>query len=290
MGIPEHLICLILYVTNRSYVRVEDELSINFNVSKGVRQGCILSAILFNIYGEWIIRKVTENWNGGVSIGGKLISNLRYADDTTIIANSEEEMALLLQKIETASTEVGLRLNRAKCQLMIVNRAGAYPQNPQIIHNIEVKNEVIYLGALISNKGGEIKRRLGLAKSAMGRLIKIWKDHHISKYTKMRLVRTIIFPIATYGSETWTLNAACRKRIEAFEMTCWRKMLQIHWTARRTNQSIIQELKISPKDHLLANIQRRILKYFGHVIRSDVLEKLTVEGRSTENAEEVAHR
>lgn len=96
----------------------------------------MFSLLLFNAYWEWILRKVTENWNGGVSIGGKKISNLRYADDTTLLASSEEEIAEILQRIEEVSEEAGLRLNRAKCSLMVVNRQGVlsqqFPRIPDI--------------------------------------------------------------------------------------------------------------------------------------------------------------
>ncbi|KMQ89431.1 endonuclease-reverse transcriptase [Lasius niger] len=92
------------------------------------------------------------------------------------------------------------------------------------------KKEVIYLGVRISNKGhceGKIKRRIGMAGNALSGLTIIWKDHHISKETKKRLVQALVFPIATYDSESWTINVAYRRRFKAFEMTCYRKMLQI---------------------------------------------------------------
>lgn len=284
MGVPKHLIFLIssLYTQNKAYVRVEDQLSRQFNVGKGVRQGCVLSPLLFNIYGEWIIRKATENWNGGVSIGGRKISNLRYADDTTILANTEEEMELFLRRVEHFSGEAGLKLNRSKCCLMVIDRAEVLPRRFDLIPDIERKEKTIYLGACISNKGGseeEIKRRIGMAKSALTKLVKIWKDHNIRKKTKKRLVQTLIFPIATYGSESWTLNAACRRRIEAFEMVCYRRMLRIPWTDHRTNVSILEELQITDNERLLPTIQRRILKFFGHVIRRDSIEKLIIQGK-----------
>lgn len=96
---------------------------------------------------------------------------------------------------------------------------------------------------------------------------------------KIRLLKTLAFPIATYGTESWTLNAACRRRIEAFEMTSFRRMLRIPWTAHRTNISILQELKLEPKDHLLSTVQRQILKFFGHIVRSDGIKKLVIQGK-----------
>lgn len=191
-------------------------------------------------------------------------------------------MAMLLQRIKTFSEEAGLKLNVPKCCLMIVDRRNVIPRPLQHIPDIQLKDEVIYLGVSISNVGGcenEIKRRFGMAKSALASLTKIWKDHHISKETKKRLVQTLIFPIATYGSESWIVNAACRRRIEAFEMTCYRRMLRIPWTARRTNASILQELNINSNTRLLPSIQQQILKFFGHIIRRDGFEKLMIQGK-----------
>lgn len=89
----------------------------------------------------------------------------------------------------------------------------------------------------------------------------------------------MVFPIATYGSESWTINAECQNRIEAFEMFSYRRMLRIPWTDRRTNRSIIEELRVAPKDRLISSIQRNILKYFGHTLRANGLEKLAIEGK-----------
>lgn len=263
---------------------VDGDLSSGFSVGKGIRQGCVLSPLLFNTYGEWIIRKATENWNGGISIGGRKISNLRYADDTTFLA-SLEEMAEILQCIEEVSNEAGLRLNRAKCSLMVVDRSGVLPQRFPRIPDNERKRGVVYFSARITNNGdceGEIKSRIGMAKSALARLTKIWKDHQISKATKARLVNALVFPIATYGSETWTINAACRRRIEAFEMICYRKMMRIPLTAHRTNVSILNELNIRERNRLLPIIQRRILAFFDHVIRRDGMERFCIQGKVVE--------
>jgi hypothetical protein len=202
MGTPEYLVCFIynLYIANRSYVRIEDTLSYHFKVSKGVRQGCVMLPVLFNIYEEWIIRKATEGWEGGVVTGGRQILNLRYADDTTLMAKTEEEIANLLQCIEKISGEVGLKLNRSKC-LLKVDRAGVYPENPMYTTDIQMKSEVIYLGARISNKGdsmGEIKRRISIAKEVIMKLTKFWKDHNIIKVTKVRLIHILVFPVVMY--------------------------------------------------------------------------------------------
>lgn len=117
-----------------------------------------------------------------------------------------------------------------------------------------------------------------MAKGAMGKLTKVWKDRNITKNTKARLVRTLIFSIFLYGVETWTIKESERKKIDAFEMWCWRRMLRIPWTAKRANVSILNELSI--KDRLSTTCYRRILQFFGHIARRDpdCLEKLVVVG------------
>ncbi|KAL4083848.1 hypothetical protein QTP88_029164 [Uroleucon formosanum] len=273
MRVPEHLIAIIkiIYTNGQAHVRVESDLSESFRVGQGVKQDCVLSP------------HATQEWNGGVSIGGKKISNLRYADDTVLLAKTEMEMANLLELVEKFSNEAGLKLNRSKCSIIAVDRTRTLPLTFNLIPNIDRKDNVIYLGALLSNKGGleeEIKRRVGMAKAAIAKLVKIWKDHDIRKGTKLYLMKTLIFPIMIYGSESWTLNSSCQRRIEAFEMIAYRRMLRIPWTDHRTNVSIVQELNIQPQDRLLMTIQSQILKFFGHVMRRDGIEKDIIQGKN----------
>lgn len=141
----------------------------------------MLSLLLFNIYGEWIIRKATEDWQGSESTGGTQISNLRYADDIIILANTEKEMALFLQRIEHYSSEAGLKLNYTKWHMMVVDREGILPHKCPLLADIERKENVIYLGACITNKGDSEEEIERMAKSAVTKLTKIWKDHHIRK-------------------------------------------------------------------------------------------------------------
>lgn len=117
-----------------------------------------------------------------------------------------------------------------------------------------------------------------MGKSAMSRLHKIWRSRTISNTVKERLVRSLIFAIFLYGSETWTIRIAERRRIDAFEMWCWRKMLRVSWTENRTNNSILQQLGI--KTRLSAICSQRILQFFGHVARrgGENLERLMISG------------
>ena len=108
MGVPAHVVDLVesLYRLNSMVVRVDGEKSEAFQAQQGVHQKCILSPQVFNIYGEYIIREALEHWTGGISIGGRRISNLRYADDTTLIASDDEEMAELVNLVKIASEKL----------------------------------------------------------------------------------------------------------------------------------------------------------------------------------------
>jgi len=105
------------------------------------------------------------------------------------------------------------------------------------------------MGSLIDKQGhcaSEIKRRLVSGRMAMGKLERVWKDRDISQSTKLRIVKTLVFPVATYGCETWTIKKGERRKITAFDMWCWRRMLRIPWTARRTNASTWKQLDVEP--------------------------------------------
>ncbi|VEN34293.1 unnamed protein product [Callosobruchus maculatus] len=204
------------------------------------------------------VRDVLDNWNGGTTIGGSKISNLRFADDTTFIAASQEELVALLDILEQHSAAYDLGINYNNTKVMIVNRE----------HD---KHRAI-------NCENEIRRRIQQARVAMTKLTKIWRDRNITKATKMSLVQSLVFSIFLYASETWTVRKADRARIDAFEMWTCRRMLRAPYTAHRTNVSTLDEVG-SPK-RLSSIVSTRILTFFGHIHRSDNMEKLVVQGHA----------
>lgn len=283
MGVPQHLIFLIkqLYESNTARVRIDGYMSGQATTKKGVRQGCVLSPMLFNIYSEFVMRQVLDGWDGGVTIGGTKISNLRFADDTTLIAASQGELLNLLNILEQHSAACGLSINYSKTKVMIVDRE--HDNHPEItsVGRCQVVQSFVYLGSLIDNSGGcevEVRRRIQQARSAMTKLTKIWRDNNITKATKMSLVQSLVFSIFLYGSETWTVRKSDRQRIDAFEMWTWRRMLRVPYTAHRTNVSILSELG-NPK-RLSSIVSTRILTFFGHIHRSGNMEKLVVQGHA----------
>ena len=138
-------------------------------------------------------------------------------------------MNALLQRVEIESKLLGLEINRSKTKIMIIDRANRMPLN-EVQLGLETVHDFVYLGSCITENGNceiEIRRRIGMAKTAMSKLDKVWKNRAITKMTKLRLVKTLVFSIFLYGVETLTLKNNERQKIDAFEMWCWRKLLGI---------------------------------------------------------------
>ena len=160
-----HLVILLkeLYFNQVVTVRTEFGKTDTIAIGKGVRQGCILSPILFNIYAESKMREALNNWDGGVKIGGHIISNLRYADDTTLLSSTEADLTELLERVKMASEKAGLYLNVAKTKLMATREIGTVKLNGE---EVEVVDKFQFLGVMITKDAAcenEIKRRLALA-------------------------------------------------------------------------------------------------------------------------------
>ena len=217
MGIPDHLTCLVrsLYVGQEATVRTGHGTTDWFQIGKGVRQGCILLPCLFNLYAEYIMRNAgLEETQAGIKTSGRNINNLRYAGDTTLMAESEDELKSLLMKVRVESEKVGLKLNIQKTKIM-----ASGPITSWHIHG-ETVADFIFLGSKISTDGDcshEIKRRLLLGRKVMNNLDNMLKSRDITLPTKVHLVKAMVFPVVMYGCESWTVKKAESQRIDAFE-------------------------------------------------------------------------
>ena len=185
-----------------------------------------------------------EEAPAGIKIAGRNINNLRYADDTTLMAESEEELKSLLMKVREESEKVGLKLNIQKTKIMVSGCIIPWQMDGDTAKTVA---HFIFGGSKITADGDcshEIKRWLLLERKIMTSLDSIFKSRDIALSTKVHLVKAMVFPVVMYGCESWTVKKAEHQRIDAFELWCWRRLLRVPWTARRSNQSI---LKISPK-------------------------------------------
>src|SRR5574341_1122965 len=282
MGIPDHLICLLrnLYAGQEATVRTGHGTADGFQIGKGVRQACILSPCLFNFYAEDIMRNAgLEETQAGIKIAGRNISNLRYADDTTLMAESEEELKSLLMKVKVDSEKVGLKLNIQKTKIMASGPTTSWEIDGE---TVETVSDFIFLGSKITADGDcshEIKRCFLLGRKVMTNLDSIFKSRDITLPTMIRQVKAMVFPVVMYGCESWTVKKAECRRIDAFELCCWRRVLKVPWTARRSNLSILKE--ISPGYSLEGPMLKLKLQYFGHLMgKADSFEKRSEEHTS----------
>ena len=218
------------------------EQQTGYKLGKGVHQGCILSPCLFNLYAEYIMRNARlEEAQAGIKIAGRNINNLRYADATTLMAESEELKSLLM-KVKEESVKVGLKLNIQKTKIMASGPITSWQIDGE---SVETVADFIFLRSKITSDGDcshGIKRRLLLGRKFMTKLYSILKNRDITFPIKVHLVKAMVFPVVMYGCESWTIKKAECQRTDAFELWCWRRLLKIPWTARRSNQSILKQI------------------------------------------------
>ena len=198
----------------------------------------------------------------GIRIAGRNINNLRYADDTTLMAESEEKLKSLLMKVRVESNKVSLKLNIQKTKIMASGPITSWQIDGETVRDF------IFGGSKITADGDcnyEIKRCLFFGRKAMTNLDSILKSRNITLLTKVHIVKAMVFPVVMYGCKSWTIKKAEHRRIDAFELWCWRRLLRVPWTARRSNQSILKE--ISPEYSWEGLMLKLKLQYFGHLMR-----------------------
>ena len=198
----------------------------------------------------------------GIKIAGRNISNLRYADDTTLMAENKEELKSLLIKVKEDSEKVGLKFNIQKTKIMTSGPITSWKKDGETV------TDLIFWSSKITADGDcshEIKRCLLLERKALteSSIQHIKKQRHYLP-TKVHLVKAMVFPVVMCGCESWTIKKAECQRIDAFELWCWRRLLRVSWTARRSNQSILKE--ISPEYSLEGLRLKLKLQYFGHLM------------------------
>ena len=278
MGIPDHLTCLLrhLYAGQEATVRTGHGTTDWFQTGKGVRQGCILSPCLFSLYAESIMRNTgLEEAQAAIKIAGRNINNLRYADDTTLMAESEEELKIksLLLKVKEESEKVSLKLNIQKTTIMASGPITSWEVDRE---TVEAVSDFIFWGSKITAVG-DCCHEILLGRKVMTNLDSILKSRDITLPTNVRLVKAMVFPVVMYGCESWTVRKAEHRRIDAFELWCWRSLLRVPWTARRPNQSILKVFIGCSLEGLMLKLK---LLYSGHLMqRVDSLENTLMLGK-----------
>ena len=171
----------------------------------------------------------------GIKTAGRNINNLRYTDDITLMAESEEDLKSILMKVKEESEKVGLKLNIQKTKIMTSGPITSWAIDRE---TVETVSDFIFGGSKITADGDcshEYKRHLFLGRKVMTNLDSIFKSRDITLPTKVHLVKAMVFPVVMYGCESWTVKKAECRRIDAFEQWYWRRLLRVSWTAMRSN-------------------------------------------------------
>ena len=208
-GIPDHLTCLLrnLYAGQEATVRTGHGTRDWSQTGKGVCQGCVLSPCLFNLHAEYIMRNTgLDEPQAGIKIARRNIDNLRYADDTTLMAEREEELKSLLMKVKEESEKVGLKLNIQKSKIMASGPIISWQVDGE---TVETVSAFILGGSKITadcDCTHEIKRHLLLGRKVMTNLDNILKSRDVTLPTKFHLVKAMVFPVVMYGCKSWTIK------------------------------------------------------------------------------------
>ena len=230
MGIPDHMTCFLsnLYAGQEATVRTGHGAIDWFPIGKGVPQGCILSPCLFNLYVEYIMRNAgLDEAQAGMKIARRNINNLRYADDTTLMAESVDELKSLLMKLKEESESVGLKLSIQKTKIKASCPITSREIDGETVETVSYINFGTPKITADGDCSHEIKRCLHLGRKVMTNLDNILKSRDITLPTKVCLVKAMIFPVVMYRCDSWTVKKAECPEIDAFEIWCWRRLLRV---------------------------------------------------------------
>ena len=219
---------------------------LTFKIGKRIRKGYILSPCLFNLYTEYIMQNARlDEAQAGIKIAGRNINNLRYADDTAQMAESKEDLKNLLMRVKKESDKASLKLNIKKTNIMASSPITSWQREGE---EMEAVTDFLFLGSKITvdaDCSHEIKRLVFFGRKVMTNLDSVLKSKDIPLLTKVCIVKAMVFPIVMKRCESWKIKKAECRRIDAFELWRWGRLLRVPWTASRSNQSILR--KINPE-------------------------------------------
>ena len=282
-SVPEHERKLVayLYWHQTASIRTAAGCSNKVSIQRGVRQGCILSPALFNLYSELLLKEAMDNCTG-VMLNGINLTNIRYADDTVLLASNVQSLQMMLDALCSKCKEYRMELNAKKTKTMCISKT--IPERFVVRaedKDLEQVHEYQYLGTTITEDGKteiEIKRRIGKAKA------KFWEckeflRRNINVQLKVRLLRCYVFSVVAYGCEAWHYTNTNRRMLHSFEMWCLRRMLRISWKEKVSNEEVLLRAEI--KRSLVLDLMQRKMSYAGHILRGSggELPNVILEGR-----------
>ena len=263
IGVDAKIVYIIeaLYKGTECAIVIDGHITEWFKVKIGVRQGCILSPTLFNIFLEFVMKEL-KSLDQDLQMKNILSVDIRYAGDTTLISTVFNKLKISSGELEEACRKWSMKINGGKCKIISTSTDSIKIDGKSVDH----VEEFVFLGSVVPDTSADVMRRIALAASAFGRLRKvIWDRHDISNHLKIRLYNALILPIATYASETWTLKSVDTRKLTVFEMRCRRSILGTTLVDRIRNTDIITRSGI--RHTIIDHIKTRRLTWFGHVVR-----------------------
>ena len=259
-----------LYCSQTAIIREGNAVSEEIKIRRGVRQGCVLSPVLFNTYSEEAIQNALSEVTAGIKVNGQIVNNLRFADDTLLLAGSLEELQFLIDRVVVGSEKSGLTLNIKKTCFMVISKEksqGNLIINGEVIQRV---HKCRYLGTIFSDSSDcsqEIKARIGQARSAFNQMRNVLCNRDLRLTLRIRLLKCYVFSVLFYGMEAWTLKQDTIKRLEAFEMWAYRRILRVSWMKKVTNLEILR--RIDKWKEIINTEKICKLQYLGHIMRGE---------------------
>ena len=253
-----------------------------FRTIVGVRQGCLLSPTLLNIFLERIMSDALEDHYEKVSIGGRSITNLQFAKDIDALAEEEQELEALVESLDKTCTRYKMEISAEKTKLTTNCASGIQREMKIKEQELGTVTSFKYLGAVVSDDGSkpEVVSRIAGATAALTKLKRVWRDNNISRGSKVKLTCSLVISVFLYACESWTLTAELEKRTQAFEMRCYQRLLNISYKDHVTNEEVCRKIQAANGEYgeHLTLVKKRKLRSFGHVLRFSGLAKTILQG------------
>ena len=267
-GLPIKIINVIklLYDGSTSCVRVGGTNTESFEITSGVKQGDVLSPVLFILVVDWIMRRVVEDEDGIAWVDSSRLSDLAYADDIALLSEDADGMNRITEKLAREAGKVGLEINQGKTKVLTVQ-----PREDVRIelgeNLIDEVNSFEYLGSFVCNDGDVRKEagiRIGKAGAVFSKMKKVWSSPGISLKTKVRLFNSTVMTIVLYSSETWKGLKEIENRLRVFESNCLRKIMNIKWYEHVSEEEVRVR---SGQQSVIQKLRTQRWRYYGHVLR-----------------------
>ncbi|KAK7101726.1 hypothetical protein V1264_020063 [Littorina saxatilis] len=267
-GIPQKMVQLVRSFYQNYSCTVGDN-NISFQVKTGVRQGCVMSSVLFNLAIDWVMRNTTKDAQRGIRWTlFSFLDDLDFADDLALLSHTHKHIQEKTDRLCMFGGQIGLSVSQKKTETMLLNAERPTPVKAYGA-DLPQTEQFTYLGSIIRKDGGaekDIKSRLNKARNVMRTMNNTWKSAQYSTHTKLKLYRSCVMSTLMYGSECWRMTKSDAAKLSSFHTTCLRKILRIFWPRKISNNDLLQRCNMEEMETLIT--QRR-WRWIGHVLRME---------------------